>query len=76
MVQCYIQRRKNGLARLFPTYEIYLKDGDQFLLAARKRKKGQSTRDHVQQKARRRERVAAGGDQAVRDGDELEDVFD
>ena len=44
--------------------------------AARKRKKGQSTRDHVQQKARRRERLAAGGDQAVRDGDELEDVFD
>lgn len=43
MVQCYIQRRKNGLARLFPTYEIYLKDGDQFLLAARKRKKNKSS---------------------------------
>jgi hypothetical protein len=30
-------------ARLFPTYEIYLKDGDQFLLAARKRKKNKSS---------------------------------
>ena len=43
MVQCYIQRRKSGMARLFPTYEIYLKDGDQFLLAARKRKKNKSS---------------------------------
>lgn len=43
MVQCYIQRRKTGMARLFPTYEIYLKDGDQFLLAARKRKKKKSS---------------------------------
>ena len=39
MVQCYIQRRKSGLARLYPTYEVYLKDGEQFLLAARRRKK-------------------------------------
>ena len=38
MVQCYIQRRKSGLARLYPTYEVYLKDGEQFLLAARRRK--------------------------------------
>merc|ERR1719482_2012483 len=43
MVQCYIQRRKTGLGRLFPTYEIYLKDGDRFLLAARKRKKNKSS---------------------------------
>ena len=34
MVQCYIQRKKTGLARLYPTYEVYLKDGEQFLLAA------------------------------------------
>jgi len=39
MVQCYIQRRKSGLARLYPTYEVYLKDGEQFLLSARRRKK-------------------------------------
>merc|ERR1719465_190283 len=39
MVQCYIQRKKSGLARLYPTYEVYLKDGEQFLLAARRRKK-------------------------------------
>jgi len=38
-VQCYIQRRKTGMARLYPTYEVYLKDGEQFLLAARRRKK-------------------------------------
>ena len=43
MVQCYIQRRKTGLGRIFPTYEIYLKEGDQFLLAARKRKKNKSS---------------------------------
>jgi len=39
MIQCYIQRRKTGMARLYPTYEVYLKDGEQFLLAARRRKK-------------------------------------
>ena len=39
MVQCYIQRRKSGLSRLYPTYEVYLKDGEQFLLSARRRKK-------------------------------------
>jgi len=43
MVQCYIQRKKSGMARLFPTYEIYLKEGDKFLLAARKRKKNKSS---------------------------------
>lgn len=43
MVQCYIQRRKHGMARLFPTYEVYLKDGDQFLLAARKRMNNKSS---------------------------------
>jgi len=43
MVQCYIQRRKTGLGRIFPTYEIYLKEHDQFLLAARKRKKNKSS---------------------------------
>lgn len=43
MVQCYIQRRKTGIARIFPTYEIYLKDGDQFLLASRKRKKNKAS---------------------------------
>ena len=37
--QCCIRVCPQGLARLFPTYEIFLKDGDQFLLAARKRKK-------------------------------------
>ena len=43
MVQCYIQRRKTGMARLFPTYELYLKEGDKFLMAARKRKKNKSS---------------------------------
>jgi len=32
-----------GMARLFPTYELYLKEGDKFLLAARKRKKNKSS---------------------------------
>jgi ribosome biogenesis protein BRX1 len=42
--------------------------------AARKRKKGQQTRDHVQQKAKRRARIHEGADQLPPDG--LEDVFD
>ena len=43
MVQCYIQRRKSGLARLYPTYEVYLKDGEQFLLAARRAQEAQAS---------------------------------
>jgi len=43
IVQCYIKRKKTGMARLFPTYEIYLREGDKFLLAARKRKKNKSS---------------------------------
>ena len=40
VIQCYIRRRHKGLNHFFyPTYELFLKEGDQFLLAARKRKK-------------------------------------
>ena len=40
VVRCYIRRRHKGLNHFFfPTYELFLKEGDQFLLAARKRKK-------------------------------------
>lgn len=37
-IQCKIVREK-GSTKMFPTYELMLDDGDQFLLSARKRKK-------------------------------------
>jgi tubby-related protein 1 len=37
VVQCYIRRNKNGTNKLFPVYSLYLKEGDRFLMASRKR---------------------------------------
>ena len=37
VVQCYIRRNKSGTNKLFPVYTLYLKDGDRFLLSAKKR---------------------------------------
>lgn len=39
VVQCYIQRHKSGLNKLYPVYHLYMKKGDKFLLAAKKRAK-------------------------------------
>ena len=37
-VQCYIERDKKGLnKRMFPVYSLYMREGDRFLLASRKR---------------------------------------
>ena len=38
VIQCYIDRKKKGFKTLYPEYHLYLKFGDQFLLAAKKRK--------------------------------------
>lgn len=37
VVQCYIRRNKSGTNKLFPTYTLYLKDGDRFLMCSKKR---------------------------------------
>lgn len=39
VVQCYIHRFKSGMNKLFPLYHVFMKDGDRFLLAAKKRSK-------------------------------------
>jgi len=39
VVQCQIIRHKSMLFNSFPSYELYLKDGMRFVMAARKRKK-------------------------------------
>jgi len=36
-LQCYIERCKSGLKQLHPAYELFLKENDEFLLAAKKR---------------------------------------
>jgi len=36
-LQCYINRYKEGVRKLYPKYELYLKENDEFLLAAKKR---------------------------------------
>lgn len=35
--QCYIRRNKSGTNKLFPLYALFLKDGDRFLMASKKR---------------------------------------
>jgi len=38
VVQCYIERDKSGITnRMYPVYTLFLRDGDRFLLASRKR---------------------------------------
>ena len=43
VVQCYIRRNKNGTNKLFPIYSLYLKEGDVFLLASKKRPKNKTS---------------------------------
>lgn len=42
-MQCYIKRVKAGIKRMFPTYCLFLNEGDKFVLAARKRKKNKTS---------------------------------
>lgn len=37
VVQCKIIRNKSGTNKLFPTYTLYLKEGDRFLMTSKKR---------------------------------------
>ncbi len=39
IIQCHIRRNKSGTNKLFPVYSLYLKEGDTFLMASRKRPK-------------------------------------
>lgn len=44
IIQCYIERNKIGTTkRLFPEYHLFLKEDDQFLLAAKKRAKNRTS---------------------------------
>jgi hypothetical protein len=40
---CYIKRQKKGFLKMYPEYELYLKEGDKYLLSARKRKKNKTS---------------------------------
>lgn len=37
IVECYIERNKSGASKMFPEYCLYMKEGDRFLLTAKKR---------------------------------------
>jgi tubby-related protein 1 len=43
IIQCYIRRNKNGTNKLFPVYSLYLKEGDVFLMASKKRPKNKTS---------------------------------
>jgi hypothetical protein len=43
VVQCYIRRNKNGTNKLYPIYSLYLKEGDVFLMASKKRPKNKTS---------------------------------
>ena len=36
-VHCYVERRAKGAMKLYPEYRLYLKHGDKFLIAAKKK---------------------------------------
>jgi len=42
VMQCQIFRQKSSILNLYPEYRLHLKDGNQFLLSARKRKKSKT----------------------------------
>jgi len=43
VLQCYIRRNKSGTNKLFPIYSLYLKEGDVFLMASKKRPKNKTS---------------------------------
>jgi len=60
MVQCYIERDKSGLTgRMYPTYSLYLNDGNRFLLAARKRTNNKTSNYAITQDKRDLSRESA-----------------
>jgi len=42
-VQCYIERNKSGTSKLYPEYHLFLKDGDRFLMAGKKKPKNRTS---------------------------------
>ena len=43
VVQCYIERNKTGTKKLYPEYSLFMKEGDRFLLAGKKRAKNRTS---------------------------------
>jgi hypothetical protein len=43
MLQCYVERDRNGMNRLHPVYRLYIEDGENFLLSAKKRMKNKTS---------------------------------
>ncbi|KAJ1438177.1 Tub family-domain-containing protein [Ochromonadaceae sp. CCMP2298] len=43
VLQCYIRRNKGGTNKLFPIYSLFLKEGDVFLMASKKRPKNKTS---------------------------------
>lgn len=43
VVQCYIERNKSGAHKLYPEFQVFLKDGDRFLMSGKKRAKNRTT---------------------------------
>ena len=37
VIQCYIKRNKSGTNKLYPTYSVYMKEGDRFLMTSKRR---------------------------------------
>lgn len=46
-VQCYIKRRKAGAGKLYPEYYLYTRQGDHFLMAAKKQANNKTSNYHV-----------------------------
>lgn len=51
-IECYIRRNKSGLNKLYPVYQLFLKEGDRFLLAAKKRPKQKTSNYLISMDAR------------------------
>ncbi|TYZ66384.1 hypothetical protein PybrP1_004116 [[Pythium] brassicae (nom. inval.)] len=43
VLECYIERNKSGANKMFPEYCLYMKEGDRFLLTAKKRPKNRTS---------------------------------
>jgi tubby-related protein 1 len=53
IIQCYIERDRSGVSnRLYPVYSLYLKDGDRFLCASRKRSNNKTSNYLISQDKR------------------------
>lgn len=47
VVECYIKRRNMGAGKLFPEYYLYTRNGDHFLMAAKKQGNKRTSNYHV-----------------------------